>query len=223
MLSDNIAKEIQTKLFNILLREHERLGHAGAQLLPHHHYWPLPGKNLWKLFIREGSICFRNKPKIVEQLMRNLPKSQITPCVPFYNIGINYADSIWIRDKISRVFKQIKCYVYVCIWFSIWPIHIEAVTQLTSEVFIAVLRRFISRRGCPRNIYSDNGSNIIGATIELNCLFELLKSWDETLLIIWQEMLSLGILCQRSPNFKGIWETIIERMKIHLKKIVGKG
>lgn len=184
MSSDNIVKEIPTKLFNILLREHERLGHAGAQpFLRDHHYWPLPGKNLWKLFIREWSICFRNKPKIVEQLMRNLPKSQITPCPPFYNIGINYADSIWIRDKTSRVFKQIKCYVYVCICFSIWPIHIETVTQLTSEVF--------------------NGSNDIGAAKEINYLFEMLCC---PLAFYASALLILGVFGrQLLKEWKSIW------------------
>lgn len=37
-------------------------------------------------------------------------------------------------------------------------IHIEVVSDLTAEAFIAALRRFITRRGNVRNIYLDNAT-----------------------------------------------------------------
>lgn len=210
----------------ILHREHNRLGHCGAQQLlasVREHYWPIQGRNLSKKIIRECLICFRNKPKVVEQLMGNLPKSRITPCPPFFSTGIDYAGPVWIKDKKSRGFKLIKCYLCLFICLSTKAIHIEAVTELTSEAFIAVLRRFTSRRGCPRNIYSDNGSNFIGAAKELNCLFEFLKKWDGKISNdLASDAISWHFIPARSPNFGGIWEANIKRMKIHLNKIVGR-
>jgi len=46
-------------------------------------------------------------------------------------------------------------------------IHLELVSNLTSEAFIAALKRFIARRGLIEHLYSDNGSNFIGANREL--------------------------------------------------------
>ena len=46
-------------------------------------------------------------------------------------------------------------------------VHIELVCNLLTENFILVLPRFISRRGHPKNIYSDNGTNFTGAQREL--------------------------------------------------------
>ncbi|KAL6258286.1 hypothetical protein P5V15_010228 [Pogonomyrmex californicus] len=44
--------------------------------------------------------------------------------------------------------------------------HLELVSDLTKEVFIATLRRFILR-GKPSYIYSNNGSSFIGGNNEL--------------------------------------------------------
>jgi len=41
-------------------------------------------------------------------------------------------------------------------------VHIEVVTSLTNEAFLAVLRYFIARRGRLRVIYSNIGTNVHG-------------------------------------------------------------
>jgi len=46
-------------------------------------------------------------------------------------------------------------------------IHLEAVSDLSSDAFLAALKRFISRRGKCTNIYSDNGTNFVGAARKL--------------------------------------------------------
>ncbi|GFV40309.1 integrase catalytic domain-containing protein [Trichonephila clavipes] len=53
-------------------------------------------------------------------------------------------------------------------------VHIEAVGDLTTDSFIAALRRFSARRGAPRHIYSDNGTNFVGARRKLD---EIRKLW----------------------------------------------
>jgi hypothetical protein len=50
-------------------------------------------------------------------------------------------------------------------------IHLELVSNLTAEAFIAVLKCFIARRGLIDHLYSDNGSNFVGANRELKEFF----------------------------------------------------
>ncbi|GFV42123.1 uncharacterized protein TNCV_3544501 [Trichonephila clavipes] len=47
-------------------------------------------------------------------------------------------------------------------------VHIEAVGDLTTYSFIAALRRFSARRGAPRHIYNDNGTNFVEARRKLD-------------------------------------------------------
>ena len=58
----------------------------------------------------------------------------------------------------------IKAYVCVFVSLSVKAVHLELVSDLTSEAFIATLRRFISRRGKPSLIWSDNGTNFVNAS-----------------------------------------------------------
>lgn len=50
--------------------------------------------------------------------------------------------------------------------FKTRAIHLEAVSDLMSQGFIAAFRRFVSYRGHCADLYSDNGLNFVGATKE---------------------------------------------------------
>ena len=55
-------------------------------------------------------------------------------------------------------------------------VHLEMVSDLTSEAFIACLRRFVARRGCPNQIWSDHGTNFVGANRELKEFYDFLSN-----------------------------------------------
>ncbi|GBN37485.1 hypothetical protein AVEN_26090-1 [Araneus ventricosus] len=72
-----------------------------------------------------------------------------------------------------------KMYVAIFVYFVTKAVHFELVTDLTSEAFIACLKRFFARRGKSSSVYSDNATNFVGAQSELKCLSNLLKKPDE--------------------------------------------
>ena len=87
------------------------------------------------------------------------------------------------------------------------------------------IRRFIARRGCPKKIFSDNGTNFIGSLGELIKLKKLVReryNCDS----LPQSVLDLGInwatIPARASHFGGLWEAAIKSMKLHFQKIVGK-
>jgi hypothetical protein len=60
-----------------------------------------------------------------------------------------------------------KCYVALFVCLSTKAIHLELVSELSAEAYIASLQCFIARRGLCKNIYSDNGTNFVGAEKKL--------------------------------------------------------
>jgi len=54
-------------------------------------------------------------------------------------------------------------------------VHLEPVTDLTTEAFMASLKRFVARRGCPARMITDNGLNFVGAHNTLNEVQRLLN------------------------------------------------
>lgn len=50
-------------------------------------------------------------------------------------------------------------------------VHMEVVSELTTDAFLSAFKRFISRRGRPASVCSDNGTNFVGASRGLEKLF----------------------------------------------------
>ena len=55
-------------------------------------------------------------------------------------------------------------------------VHLEVATSLKTDCFINVFRRFINRRGLPKCIYSEHGSNFVGAEREITTAME---DWNQ--------------------------------------------
>ncbi|GFW36706.1 integrase catalytic domain-containing protein [Trichonephila clavipes] len=100
-------------------------------------------------------------------------------------------------------------------------VHIELVSDLTSQAFIAALKRFMARRGKCAKLFSDNGKNFVGASNEIKKLLEIVRNPDEKLAnYVAAEGIELKFIPARSPNFGGIWEAAIKSCKYHLKRVV---
>ena len=65
-------------------------------------------------------------------------------------------------------------YIFICMASK--AVHIELATDQSSEGFLAALHRFIARRGVPEHMYSDNGTNFVGANKELREIYKLVDS-----------------------------------------------
>ena len=98
-------------------------------------------------------------------------------------------------------------------------VHLEVATSLETDCF-NVFRRFINRRGLPKCIYSDNGSNFVGAEREITTAIE---DWNQKQ--IQDELLQKG--CQwvfqppRASHASGVWERLIRSTRTALKAILG--
>ncbi|GFY12139.1 PHD finger protein 12 [Trichonephila clavipes] len=65
--------------------------------------------------------------------------------------------------------------------FNCSAIHIEIVSDLTSDALIATLKRFFSRRGKCAKFYSDNGKTFVGVNKELKRFLKLIEDSDDNL------------------------------------------
>ncbi|XP_076384451.1 uncharacterized protein LOC143263146 [Megalopta genalis] len=211
----------------IIMNEHKNLLHAGAQTTLYslrRTYWPIDGRSLVWRTIHGCVRCRRASPPSVEYIMGNLPIARVTESRPFTNVGIDYCGPFFIKEKQHRNRGRVKVYVAVFVCLAIKAIHLELVSDLTSEAFIGALRRFIARRGFCVNLYSDNGTNFKGANNELRELRELLRSDDHlkkinTFLI--ERAINWHFIPPQAPHFGGLWEAAVKSFKYHLKRVVG--
>lgn len=128
----------------------------------HKAYWPLKGL-LARSTVLRCIPCVRTNPKFQIPLMGPLPQQRVQYSRPFNVTGVDFAGPITVRS--GRTNK--KTWISLFIYFSTNALHLEVVEVLTSQSFIASLRRFIALRGKPNELWSDNGTNFVGAHKEL--------------------------------------------------------
>lgn len=206
----------------LMENEHLRLFHAGPQLLLssfREQFWPISGRILARSIVRKCILCTRLRGRTVEPLMGNLPADRVNQNYPFQVCGTDFAGPIYISSKKGRGNKITKCYLCLFICFSTKALHLEIVSDLTSNAFILSLKRLIGRRGKPHTIHCDNGSNYIGANNELG---RVLKSSLNSLYEFSNnEGIQFVFNPPYSPTFGGVWEAGVKSAKFHLKRIMG--
>ncbi|GFV08064.1 integrase catalytic domain-containing protein [Trichonephila clavipes] len=105
--------------------------------------------------------------------------------------------------------------------FNCSAIHIEIVSDLTSDAFIATLKRFFSRRGKCAKLYSDNGKTFVGANKGLKRFLKLIEDSDDNLAgFLSAEGIELKFIPPRAPSLGGLWEASVKSIKYHLKRVV---
>ncbi|XP_033363318.1 uncharacterized protein LOC117241539, partial [Bombus vosnesenskii] len=196
----------------IIDHKHKIHMHSGTQATLYavrQRYWPVDGRSqVWRAI--KGCVrCCRAQPPPVEYVMGNLPEARVTESRPFTNVGVDYCGPFHTKEKRDRNRRQIKVYVAIFVCLAIKAVHIELVDDLTSEAFIAALRRFIARRGYCSTIHSDNGTNFRGASNELRELHDLLQSDDhkeKVTAFLADKQIEWRFIPPHSPHFGGLWE-----------------
>lgn len=111
----------------------------------------------------------RNALKLSTALMANLPEMRVNrKKYVFQKCGVDYAGPFWYKEGQQKNAKTTKCYIALFVCLATKVVHIELAADLSAEIFLNLFKRFISRRGRPSDIYSDNGLNFVGAKRELD-------------------------------------------------------
>lgn len=210
----------------LFLNEHLRLLHAGPQLTLaslRERYWPIRGRNLAKKIVHRCVTCVRNNPKSVSLKMGNLPASRLKPGSVFEITGVDYAGPFLIKNKKGRGGAISKCWIALFICFATKAIHLELVTQLNTECFIQAFRRFAGRRGKPSIVYSDNGTNFVGACSKLKDLGKFLSDHKNGIAeAVSVDGIEWRFIPPSAPHFGGLWESGVKSCKHHLHRVMGE-
>ena len=156
--------------------------------------------------------------------MGNLPKPRVTPSRAFSHTGVDLAGPFLVKDGKTRNRTYLKSYICLFVCFSTKAVHLELVGDLTKESLLNALKRFFSRRGYSSDIYSDNGTNLVGASNELKRMHvNLCKLLENTSIqsYLLEKQVNWHFIPPRSPHMGGIWESAIKSAKVHLLKTLG--
>ena len=149
--------------------------------------------------------------------MSDLPASRVEGMVHSFTIcGVDYFGPFYV-EHLRKVVKKWIC-LFTC--FSTRALHLEIVSTLDTQSCIDAIHRFVARRGYPKTILSDNGTNFVGAAREIRELFFALKGTQ-----LEDDAAKLGIKWTfnppGAPYFGGFWERLVRSCKKAMWNILG--
>ena len=127
---------------------------------------------------------------------------------PFSHAGVDFFGPLLVKVKRSEA----KRYVYLFTCMTTRAIHLELSQDMSSSSFINVLRRFVARRGSPKHIYSDNGSNFVETNKLLkNCFSDVqnraINNYSRQNCIVW------SFSPPQASHMGGVWERMIRTVR----------
>ena len=215
----------KSRIVVLLLNDlHRRYFHASARVMlaiVAERFYISGLRSLARKVVHECVPCRRIDASPCTQQMGVLPADRVRPASPFLNIGLDFAGPIMVKRGYTRKPVYEKAYVCVFVCTVTKAVHLELVSDLSTEAILAAFRRFVNRRGRPKNVYSDNGRNFVDAQRELKTDFSSPTAKCKILAACQPEQIGWHFIPVQSPHQGGLWEAGVREMKRSLKKIIG--
>lgn len=194
---------------NLIFDEHIRLCHVrtqGLMCVLREKFWILGGRRAIKSAISKCVVCKRYHSRSVDTISPPLPLDRVREASAFEVSGVDFAGPLYLKGGQKVWICLFTCAIYRAV-------HFELCSSLSVPNFLLALRRFIARRGRPKTIYSDNGTNFVGTDNAFNKL-----DWDK----IIAECCVRRITWKFNPPTGSWWGGFFERMVGALKQLLRK-
>ena len=202
--------------------------HSGRDLtlnLLRESYWIINAKSLIRKVLNDCMYCKRLRIHPNSPFMSDLPPERLSSFLPpFYFTGVDYFGPLTIKlnRKTRGTSGTAKRYGALFTCMTTRAVHLELAGDLSTDSFILALRRFKARRGYPKHIRSDNGSNFIGAEREMK---DALSKLDQKKIIneLNENRIEWTFNPPKSPWMGGAMESLVKITKKCLKTVIKDG
>ena len=204
----------------IIAHYHEVEGHMGASHVlasVRDVFWIVKGMSAVRKVLNRCLRCRELTAKPCQQVISPLPDFRTQIGLPFRYCGVDYFGPFLVKIGRSN-HKRYGC-LFTCL--QIRAVHLEVVHSMSTDSFMMALTRFVSRRGPPEVMFSDNGSNFVGASNELR---RVLQSLDDN--GISDRLLRYNIEWRFNPpgssHRGGAWERMIRTVRRVLSSVTSQ-
>ncbi|KHJ92975.1 integrase core domain protein [Oesophagostomum dentatum] len=204
----------------IVQKIHTSNGHCGKEhtfTIARERFWITHPSKVFKKFLKNCTICkkYQGLP-FGAPTMPPLPKDRVHATRPFENVGCDF-----MGPFTSNILEKMYVCLYTCL--ATRAVHLEVVENLSAGAFLNCFVRFISRRGVPKIVRSDCGTNFkLGETIIEN-MFEKTNENNQSLMSYCaSERIKWIFNPPGSPWMGGTWERLVGLTKKAFHKSIGR-
>ncbi|XP_055589494.1 uncharacterized protein LOC129741739 [Uranotaenia lowii] len=198
--------------FLIVDRYHRRFRHANRETIVNEirQRFEIPKlRSLVYKVAQKCSWCQVMKARPRPPAMAPLPKFRLTAFVrPFTSVGLDYFGPVLV--KVGRRNEKRWVALFTCL--TIRAVHLEVVHSLSTESCIMAVRRFVARRGPPKEFWTDNATCFQGAS---NILKEEIAAKTNALALTFTSAeTSWKFIPPATPHMGGAWERLVRSVKV---------
>lgn len=204
----------------LIARDVHNVAHLGIEWclsLLRSRFWVTRARYVLKSVKSECVTCRKLYDSPCVQRMADLPEERLLPGnAPFSYVGIDCMGPFAVKLGRSEV-KRYAC-VFTC--FNSRALHVEKLDSMDTNSFLNGFRRFVSRRGLPIKVWSDNGSNFIGGQNELLKGIRELER-DKIYSYCAKNNVEWVFNPPGASHMGGIWERVIRTIRRVLAALLG--
>jgi hypothetical protein len=212
--------DLYTKL--VVEHVHKRLMHSGvSQTLSQVRvkFWIHHGRAFVRKTLKLCFVCRRYEGGPYKTpAFAPLPTSRVTEDTPFSNTGLDYMGPLYVKQ--SSETKKVWICLFTCM--TTRAIHMELVQDLSTTAFLNCLRRFISTRGTPKKIISDNAMQFQLASKTLNLVWSDIIVDNDVQSYCATHGIKWCFIVELAPWMGGFYERLIGLVKRSLRKTIGR-
>jgi len=153
-------------------------------------------------------------------MMGDLPSLRINPSPAFSTCGVDCAGPFCLKSGHGKRTTTVKTYLALFVCFTTRAFHIELVSSLSTDAFLAALKGFIAKRELPSHIHIDCGTNFVGASTELKKLMTSVPHNDAIANYLSIHSILWHFNPPGAPHFDGLWEAGVKSVNLHLNRIL---
>jgi hypothetical protein len=203
----------------LVIAVHQRIMHSGSEHTIaeiRQAYWIVRLRTLVKAVIRACLYCSAQRARPSVPFMSDLPLARVSMNVVFNCTGLDYFGPMNVKRGLSKLgtLKRWGC-LFTCL--ATRAVHLELVASLDTDSFILALRRFIARRGNPSHVYSDRGTNFVGAVSKLKSAIRSWHSDGRVQNILANNAIQWHFNPPKAPHMGGAWERLVHSVKKALR------
>nr|XP_043069244.1 uncharacterized protein LOC122322057 [Drosophila bipectinata] len=218
--SDRVVLPCSSHITQLIIKEfHRRFLHANHETVVNElrqRFWIPKLRSTLARIRRSCQQCKNRQAAPKPPRMAELPYPRVAAFHrPFSYTGVDYFGPLMVR--VRRSSEKRYGVLFTCL--STRAIHLEVAYSLTTDSCILAVRSFMARRGCPVELWSDNGTNFQGACTELRRAFE---DMDKDLLSreFTGPQMTWKFIPPASPHMGGAWERLVRSVKTALESIL---
>ena len=179
-------------------------------------FWIPKARSVVKKILHRCAFCRNRRALPQNPKMADLPDCRFDTSRPFACVGLDYFGPLTVK----RFRKSEKRYVLLITCLATRALHLELAASLSTDDFLMALRRFIARRGKPKLILSDNGTNLVAGERELR---DGIREWNQDQIVneLSQKHIQWRFNPPTASHMGGIWERLVASVKRALRVVLG--